>query len=465
MQQFKLVDKTFSSLLESYYSKCTFKSCEYSVGTKCFWNKSYPYEFAEVADCLVVKYPSDGQTVFDFPVAKENADIQIALNFIDLWCTENEIKPCFSDVPEEMLCMLVKRYPHVKIDSSRSSEDYIYKITDLRDFPGKHYAGQRNHIHQFKKNYPNYKFRVLKKEDNLADFFSAYLKEYGKMDESGKEEFAIAKEMVLSSFDTKGLFAGCIEVNSKIIGVSVGEIIGSTIIIHIEKALYSYKGIYQVLASEFLKHFADQRVEFVNREEDDGEKGLRNSKLQYRPCSMAKKIVVRVYSELENVGRNPVIKTERLKISRITESDNANYFKLCTDDKNNKYWGYDYRSDLNEKLTDLYFLKVCMEDFKNRICLSFGIHLNKTLIGEVVAYNPDYKGCMEVGCRILPEFSGSGYGREALSAFSDWVLYALDCKKVVAKCFKENTKSFAMLSFFMTKKSEDLTYCYFEKTV
>ena len=100
-----------------------------------------------------------------------------------------------------------------------------------------------------------------------------------------------------------------------------------------------------------------------------------------------------------------------------------------------------------------------------RRAVNFAVRLKGRLIGEVVLYNPDFRGGFEQGCRIAPEYAGHGYGAEAFAAAADWALYHLGLARVVAKCFKENEPSRKMLSACMRPSGEDDTYFYFEKTV
>ena len=104
-------------------------------------------------------------------------------------------------------------------------------------------------------------------------------------------------------------------------------------------------------------------------------------------------------------------------------------------------------------------------DFAARRAVNFAVRLKGKLIGEVVLYNPDFRGGFEQGCRIAPEYAGHGYGAEAFAAAADWALYHLGLARVVAKCFKENEPSRKMLSACMRPSGEDDTYFYFEKTV
>ena len=97
--------------------------------------------------------------------------------------------------------------------------------------------------------------------------------------------------------------------------------------------------------------------------------------------------------------------------------------------------------------------------------MNFAIRLDGKCIGEAVMYNVDWRGGIELGVRIAPEYAGHGYGTEAFSAAAEWGLYGLLMERVVAKCYKENIASYKMLSSCMRRTGEDETFYYFEKTV
>ncbi len=70
-----------------------------------------------------------------------------------------------SVVPKEKAAKLLERYPRFHLNNFRSWRDYIYEANDLREFPGRHYSGQRNHVNKFRKLYPEAQFRALGKDD------------------------------------------------------------------------------------------------------------------------------------------------------------------------------------------------------------------------------------------------------------------------------------------------------------
>ena len=169
--------------------------------------------------------------------------------------------------------------------------------------------------------------------------------------------------------------------------------------------------------------------------------------------------------ELDDLKAIPTLTTERLTLDALGEEDKAIYNTLCLDDDRNRWWGYDYRKDLLGELTEDYFLDVARKDFEARRAINFAIRLDGKCIGEAVLYRFNWRGSAELGLRILPEYAGHGYGTEAFAAVADWAIYQLLLTTVVAKCYKENTASYKMLSSCMRKTGEDETFFYFEKQV
>ena len=246
--------------------------------------------------------------------------------------------------------------------------------------------------------------------------------------------------------------------------MSLAENCGGTLIIHVEKALYSHQGAYPTLVQAFAAHFGGDCV-YINREDDAGDRGLRTSKLQYLPVRLAGKLRFEVQCEADRLREIPTVTTPRLTLTPLEERDEAAYNALCLDDARNRWWGYDYRQDLKGELTEDYFLSVARRDFAARRAVNFAVRLDRQLIGEVVLYRFDWRGGAELGCRIDPAYAGHGYGAEAFAAAADWALFRLSLARVKAKCYKENAASYKMLSACMRPAGEDETFFYFEKLV
>ena len=87
-----------------------------------------------------------------------------------------------------------------------------------------------------------------------------------------------------AEFDQQGIL---ISVGGRPVAFSIYEAINpTTVAIHFERALRSYKGLYQVVNWEAAKVIEAQGFEFINREEDLGDPGLRDAKLSYHPVEI-----------------------------------------------------------------------------------------------------------------------------------------------------------------------------------
>jgi len=467
MLEFKPIQVKSAARLRKYYNKCSYQLCEYSVGVKLMWREHWHPAYAESHGCLVVlNHSRHFGCMFDYPVPLPGeGDVDAALDEIDAWCAQHGTAPNFGVVPVQEREHLMERYPYTIVDNDRLWQDYLYRAEDLMTFAGRRYSGQRNHINKFRKLYPQASYRELTPEDGekLEKFWETFHQVFNKEDAGAKMELCAARKL-MRQVGKRWVKAGAIELEGEFIAVSLGEICGDTLVCHIEKALPQYEGVYPAMVQAFASAHGEG-MRWINREDDAGDRGLRTSKLQYLPAGLGAKVRVRVRNELAYLEEIPALRSERLTLDALREEDKAAYNRLCLDDERNRWWGYDYRVDLKGELTEDYFLEVARHDFQNKRAVNFAVRLDGEFIGEVVLYQFDYRGGAEMGCRILPEFAGSGYGAEAFRTAAEWSLYGLGLYRLTAKCFHENEASRKMLSACMRPSGEDAAFYYFEKKV
>ncbi len=466
MLDFKHINVRNAPKLRKYYKNCTYRLCEYSVGVKLMWRQHFSPDFAEAENCLIVRNASHGDVYFDWPVPLHpGGSVEPALDLIDAYCVEHGIAPSFCLVPEEDMPILTSRYSGLQIRCTRTWQDYLYHAEDLAAFAGRKYSGQRNHINKFKKLYPDAHFRPITPDDReeLERFWDAFHLAFNKENALAKKELCYARKLT-RQIGRSWCLAGAIELDGEFIAISLGEICGDTLICHIEKGLPQYEGVYPMMVQSFAAYYGKDCA-LINREDDGADRGLRTSKTQYLPCAMGKKYRVQAVTELQALEQIPTLSTERLTLDAIGTGDIPAYNRLCLDDERNRWWGYDYKKDLKGPLRENWFYRVARNDFKNRLAINFAIRLDGQMIGEAVLYHFDCRGGAELGCRILPEFAGKGYGAEAFARAADWSLYELGLSVLRAKCYHENTASHKMLSACMRPAGEDETFCYFEKRI
>ena len=461
MLKFKTLPRKNIKSIMKYVKQNNEKICDFSQGVIYMWYDYFRYEYAIHNGMLILKVGDKNAPTFFPPVG--NGDFLDAVSQIEKYCIENEYAIKFSFLCKETADILIERYKDFTVSSgfNRNFSDYVYRYEDIKTFKGKKYNGQRNHINGFKKAYPNYQYKTITKKTipQLIEFLEVYKKEHKNMKGIEKHEYLNTLKLV-KNLKIKDFIGGYLEVDGKIVAFSVGEYVKDTLIIHIEKALTEYKGVYPTMFNEFVKHSEKDGVIYINREDDSGDMGLRYSKMQYRPSHMIDKYFVKINSFMKDFTPT-TLKGESVYLSQIKKADAENYYKLNAAVKNNKWWGFDYKK-LNTNPTKDYFYKLQKDDFKEKFNLCFAIREKgkKDLIGEVILYKFSFDGFVEVGIRLFKKYQGKGYAKESILLISEFVK-GLGLK-LKARCYKQNLPSkklFENLGFILTAQT-DKFYCF-----
>lgn len=462
MLEFKRLEEV--NLIKEYIKQSQIQFCDISLGVRYMWGDDFMVDYAIFDHTLILKEScNDYQNAFYYPMGK---NIDGAIEQIEEYTLKNNIPLQFCCLDNKTAGELSNRYKKVFIYNDRDWSDYIYNAEKFKTYSGNKLSGQRNHVNKFKRLYPNYKFKQIEKEDfsRIKDFLNEF--------ESNKEFLRWSEKVeqrkvfdLVENMQKLNQVGGLIEVDNKVIAFSVGEIINDTLIVHIEKALTQYAGIYPTMAQEFAKEFCNDGVELINREEDCGDSGLRISKLQYQPLEVKEKNILQVKRLFDFITSPILIKTDRLEICDIIVGDKTDYFNLYTDEKLNEFWGYDYREDLGDKTpTEDYFFTFQKSLKEKGEEYSLAVKLNGKMIGELVLHGFDYQMGVEIGFRFFSEYQSKGYAIESASALIDYVKQSLGANKIKAKCFKQNEKSKKLIEKLGLKiVNESSTHYYFIK--
>ena len=280
--------------LRRYFTRDPGRLCDTTPGSTFIWRDLYHVECAEHNGSLYFKVTApDLGVTFPLPLGE---DRQEHYRTLAAYCCQEGIPVSFYPVPREELDTLQAFFPNTAAISNRDSADYLYRAEDLKYFKGKKLSGQRNHVNKFRKSYDGcWEFRVIAPEDIplVSAFLERYAQRWNKPSPSFLEDIQKTHE-VLDNLQTYGLSGGMLLVDGQIAGFALGEVVGDTLFTHIEKADRDYDGCYQMLVSQFAQHFAVDGVEFINREDDTGDPGLRTSKLSYHPVALLEKFSVTV---------------------------------------------------------------------------------------------------------------------------------------------------------------------------
>ncbi len=460
MLEFKPLGENVN-LIKNYIDKSEISFCDISLGVKYMWRDDFKADYAFTGESLVLKESSPlYQNAFYYPMGGDEAAALIA---IEKYCkaTGTPLEFCCLDVPHADA--LQKRYPLCKRFFDRDWSDYIYEAESFKTYSGKKLSGQRNHVNKFKKLYPDYKTGILTENDldRVKDFLTEFERGTDFSAWSEREEERKVYDLTENSFNI-GQVGAYVEVGGKIIAFSVGEVVGDTLIVHVEKALKNYEGAYPFMAQTFANYFAVGGVKYINREEDCGDEGLRTSKTQYHPVEIKEKISLKVFTPFDKIISPVRISTPRAVVCEITEEDGKSYCDLCTDEETCRYWGYDYKSDLNGNApNEEYFLNFVKTLKASKEEYPLAINLGGALIGEVTLYNFDFSGGCEIGFRLKKEYRGKGYAKECAAAVIDYAFNSLGAACVRTRCYKQNAPSYGLiksLGFYFEREDEEKFY-------
>lgn len=173
----------------------------------------------------------------------------------------------------------------------RDNFDYLYTVKDLAQLPGKKYHKKRNLVKQFINNYEYSEVEIDSTNRDDA-FFVARSWAEGREDPGDTKAALEALELSLI-LDLKGYLY---YVDGRPAAYVLGEDIarGRGFVVHFEKAIGDYKGIYQFINKAFAS-ILPHHYHYINREQDLGDPGLRQAKMTYRPSGFVKKY--RVYMD------------------------------------------------------------------------------------------------------------------------------------------------------------------------
>ncbi len=171
------------------------------------------------------------------------------------------------------------------VKEDRDNFDYIYLREELAQLPGPKFHKKRSLINAFVENY-SYEGKPLI-EEYIGD--AQIVLEEWKLERNEPGDYIAAKE-ALERADELQLCGGIYYVNGRPAAYTLGEELagGETFVIHFEKAIDEYKGLYQFINQSFAS-ILPARYKTINREQDLGDEGLRQAKMTYRPVGFIKK--------------------------------------------------------------------------------------------------------------------------------------------------------------------------------
>ncbi|MCR5154278.1 MAG: GNAT family N-acetyltransferase [Lachnospiraceae bacterium] len=280
-----LEDKTeFDALTKN----ATLNACDYPFAVNYIWADYLQAEVAFVNNTVCIRYFVDGKRCYLYPMGGDAASrTEIVKKLLEEEAGEETEFTLISEDNKEEL----KRYfkGRFEITEDRDHFDYVYNREKLEKLPGKHLSSKRNFLHRFNDG-GDWTFEELSKTgfEECLGLDVKWNEKHGYEMTGMVAAEAGAIRRAFEHYDELGLFGAVIRQEGRIVAFSVAEKLNdNTAVIHFEKADIEAKGSYQIINQQFAEHFKE--FEFLNREDDAGNEGLRKSKLSYLPDVYVKK--------------------------------------------------------------------------------------------------------------------------------------------------------------------------------
>lgn len=269
------------------------QACEYSFANNYLWRDIYGVKMAKEQGCLIFQFEDRKEHCYTIPIGAGNR--KGALDALIAMEREKGRGLVLGTLMQSDLDWLEQNYPgQYKVETNRDDYDYVYTTEKLSTLSGRKLHGKRNHIARFKDG-NNWLYRDMMPEDagECLRFLDLWKEaESENWNDEMENELHINRRALRHLADLV-LDGGVLYKGGRLVAFCIGEPLNSnTYVVHIEKALASVQGAYPMINQQFVLHHC-QDYEYVNREEDTGDEGLRKAKLSYQPALLVEKFQAR----------------------------------------------------------------------------------------------------------------------------------------------------------------------------
>lgn len=174
-----------------------------------------------------------------------------------------------------------------RVWEDRDNFDYLYPRDRMADLSGRRLHKKKNLVNLFLRNNECVAKPLL--EDYAGDALRVL--EQWRQGQDAPGDYAAAHEAI-ENMEYLQLCGGIFYIDREPVAYTLGEelALGRTFVVHFEKAIREdrYKGVYQYVNQAFAG-VLPEKYEWINREQDLGDPGLRQAKESYKPSGFVVK--------------------------------------------------------------------------------------------------------------------------------------------------------------------------------
>jgi hypothetical protein len=291
LMQFEPINIDRQTEYLEFFRVCPQKTSDYSFMNLWGWAGEYGLQWAWADDLVWIKQTR--------PAARFWAPIGPWFDVNWNTCIKNYFGngDVFHRIPEKLIQLWQQAIDQsIAVEEERDQWDYLYDFSELVNLKGNRFHKKKNLLNQFKKKY-GYQYVPFGKE--LIDRALAMQQNWCTWRDCESSDSLSAENRVIEKIlrhwgELIGVYGGAILVDDSLIAYTIAENLSDdAIVIHFEKGSSEYRGVYQAINQIFLESL-EPGIQWVNREQDLGDEGLRKAKVSYHPVDFIKKYKVLV---------------------------------------------------------------------------------------------------------------------------------------------------------------------------
>ena len=282
--EFKSIELQHKELINNHFKKYPVHHSDYSFSTMMCWHEYMKYYYILIDDSIIIMTKHEDMVQFRPPIGPHTP--QLERQVLELAKSEGS-EPPFGMIDIDSKNRLENDFPKLIFEPDRDFFDYVYLASDLEQLSGKKYLKIRNMLNRFKKRYD---YTVESINSGNIQELKMFLERWCLWKDCDKIPLLLSEKRAvqycMKHFFELDLSGIVMRIEGNIEATSIFDKLNeNTAVVHFEKAIPDFDGIYQAINQETAK-ILTKDYEFINREADMGFSGLRMAKEKYQPHHM-----------------------------------------------------------------------------------------------------------------------------------------------------------------------------------
>jgi hypothetical protein len=258
------------------------------------WRTHYGFHWSMHKDCLILLSQAHEDDVYLLPPIGHASRLDVTIEVLE-WLKKKYGQARIERADKRLLTELDPEKESVRVEPQRDHFDYVYKSKHLIELAGNIYHSKRNHINKFLK---SYSFSYEKMSEKHLHPCMELIEQWCGVHRC-EEDLNLLGEWeaigdLLAHFEELKVQAGVVLIDNKVEAFTFGESLNTnTAVVHFEKANPAINGLYSVINQKFAEENWSN-TEYINRQQDLGQPGLRKAKLSYHPETLVEKYTIRL---------------------------------------------------------------------------------------------------------------------------------------------------------------------------